>query len=102
MKELKQLTGLRFLAAFYVFVFHLDMPMRTPLTYLPWRVEALIQQGRLGVTVFFVLSGFLLTYRHLGDFKTPAFKGPGYVVAFLSVWASASGRVIRLARYSYC
>ncbi|MGI4737156.1 MAG: acyltransferase family protein [Janthinobacterium lividum] len=61
MKELRQLTGLRFLAAFYVFIFHLDMPMRTPLTYLPGPVKALIEQGRLGVTVFFVLSGFLLS-----------------------------------------
>lgn len=82
-EELKGLTGLRFLAAFYVFVFHLDMPMRTPLTYLPWRVEAVIQQGRLGVTVFFVLSGFLLTYRHLADFSTPGSKGLGYYLAFM-------------------
>lgn len=83
MKELRQLTGLRFLAAFYVFIFHLDMPMRTPLTYLPGPVRAIIEQGRLGVTVFFVLSSFLLTYRHLGDFQTPDFKGPRYLVAFL-------------------
>lgn len=82
MKELKELTGLRFLAAFYVFLFHLDMPMRTPLTYLPEPMEAVIQQGRLGVTVFFVLSGFLLTYRHLKDFNTPDLKGPGYLLRF--------------------
>jgi peptidoglycan/LPS O-acetylase OafA/YrhL len=82
-KELRGLTGLRFLAAFYVFVFHLDMPLRTPLTYLPWRVEAFIQQGRLGVTVFFVLSGFLLTYRYYTDFDSPTFKGIGYYAAFL-------------------
>ncbi|MGI4738384.1 MAG: acyltransferase family protein [Janthinobacterium lividum] len=82
-EELKSLTGLRFLAALYVFVFHLDMPMRTPLTYLPWRVEAVIQQGRLGVTVFFVLSGFLLTYRHFTDFDSSDFKGVGYYLNFV-------------------
>lgn len=82
-EELKGLTGLRFLAAFYVFVFHLDMPLRTPLTYLPGRVEAVIQQGRLGVTVFFVLSGFLLTYRYLPDFEVANFRGLGYFVAFM-------------------
>ncbi len=57
-EELRGRTGLRFLTTFYIFVFHLDMPLRTPLIYLPWRVEAVIQQGRLEVTVFFVLSGF--------------------------------------------
>lgn len=82
-EELRGLTGLRFVAAFYVFVFHLDMPMRTPLTYLPGWLEAIVQQGRLGVTVFFVLSGFLLTYRHFTDFDVPAFKGLAYYVAFM-------------------
>lgn len=81
--QIKSLTGLRFLAAFYVFVFHLDMPMRTPFTYLPEWVRALVAQGRLGVTVFFVLSGFLLTYSHLRDFDVPAMKGPGYWAGFM-------------------
>ena len=81
--QIKALTGLRFLAAFYVFVFHLDMPARTPLTYLPAGVRALVAQGRLGVTVFFVLSGFLLTYSHLRDFEEPAAKGPGYWAGFM-------------------
>ena len=81
--ELRSLTGLRFLAALYVFAFHLDMPLRTPLSYLPGPVEAVVAQGRLGVTVFFVLSGFLLTYRHLTDFPGANRRGPAYLVAFM-------------------
>jgi peptidoglycan/LPS O-acetylase OafA/YrhL len=83
MQELKPLTGLRFLAALYVFLFHMDMPIRTPLTYLPARVEAFIQEGQLGVTVFFVLSGFILTYSHLKDFPNGAFRGISYYLAFM-------------------
>lgn len=83
MRELKGLTGLRFLAAFYVFVFHFDMPHRTPLTYLPGRVETLIQEGRLGVCVFFVLSGFVLTYSHLRDYPTADLPSWRYYVGFL-------------------
>ncbi|TDN39328.1 acyltransferase [Hymenobacter sp. UV11] len=83
MRELKGLTGLRFLAAFYVFVFHFDMPHRTPLTYLPSRVEALIQEGRLGVCVFFVLSGFVLTYSHLRDYPTADLPSWRYYMGFL-------------------
>ncbi|WP_375416121.1 acyltransferase family protein [uncultured Hymenobacter sp.] len=83
LRELKGLTGLRFLAALYVFVFHLDMPHRTPLAYLPARLGNVIQQGRLGVCVFFVLSGFVLTYSHLKDFPTPHFRGKRYYLGFL-------------------
>lgn len=83
LRELKGLTGLRFLAALYVFVFHLDMPHRTPLAYLPGRVENVIQEGRLGVCIFFVLSGFVLTYSHLKDFPAADFRSWRYYLGFL-------------------
>ena len=62
MRELKWLTSLRFLAAFYVFVFHLNKPHRTPLTYLPGRVQTLIQEGRLAEFVTGIV-GALLVFR---------------------------------------
>jgi peptidoglycan/LPS O-acetylase OafA/YrhL len=83
MREIKALTSLRFFAALYVFVFHVDMPFRAPLTYLPWRIEALVQQGRLGVTLFFILSGFVLAYAHLRDYPTPVLRGGGYYLHFM-------------------
>ena len=63
--ELIALTGLRGLAAFMVFLFHVDL--RTPLNFL-WRFGPLhnvFSHGAFGVTIFFALSGFVLTYSHL-------------------------------------
>lgn len=81
MKNIKSLTGLRFLAALYVFLFHLHV--RTPFYYLHHKVGAIFQQGALGVTLFFILSGFVLTYSNLKDFKKPEIKSVFYVCKFM-------------------
>ncbi|QIY84687.1 acyltransferase [Chryseobacterium sp. NEB161] len=53
---LNNLTGLRFYAALWVFLYHF-FPVYTDLP----KVD-LLEVGYLGVDVFFVLSGFILTY----------------------------------------
>src|SRR5713101_1249714 len=53
------LTSLRFLAALLVFVFHFQ-PRRGGL-------KVVIGQGHVGVGIFFVLSGFLITLRYFPD-----------------------------------
>src|SRR6185295_17433319 len=53
------LTSLRFLAALLVFVFHFQ-PRSGGL-------EVVIGQGHVGVGIFFVLSGFLITLRYFPD-----------------------------------
>lgn len=55
--RLDGLTGLRWWAAFVVFGFHMGV-----LAPLPWPVSAVFAQGYYGVTFFFVLSGFVLTW----------------------------------------
>ena len=80
-KELNGLTGLRFLAAFYVFIFHIHL--RTPFTFLPAPMATIISMGAIGVNLFFVLSGFILTYAHLKDFPEPALPTPSYYGTFL-------------------
>ncbi len=55
--RLDVLTGLRWWAALMVFLFH--MRVFAP---LPGRINILFDQGYLGVTFFFVLSGFVLTW----------------------------------------
>lgn len=52
------LTGFRALAAFLVFFHHFS-----PVEKSHWAC-AIIREGHIGVTLFFVLSGFLIAYRY--------------------------------------
>ena len=56
---LPKLTSLRFFAAFWVLGFH-----ALPRAGIPNRWDAFWNLGWLGVTFFFVLSGFILTYTY--------------------------------------
>lgn len=53
--RLDALTGLRWWAAFAVFGFHMD-------NLAPLPIQPVFEYGYLGVTFFFVLSGFVLTW----------------------------------------
>lgn len=57
--EIKSLTSFRFIAAFYVFLFHLQI--REPLVETG-PIAALLAEGAVGMTMFFMLSGFILAY----------------------------------------
>jgi peptidoglycan/LPS O-acetylase OafA/YrhL len=81
MKDIKELTGLRFLAALYVFIFHLFSHQLLPA--ISGRVGNIISQGALGVNVFFVLSGFVLAYSHLKDFPEGKWRGWQYAGQFM-------------------
>lgn len=72
-KRLPSLTGLRFFAAFSVFVFHVMLPASPIPPYKPVNLFAdpdiaydaawvVGKAGFLGVSFFFVLSGFVLTW----------------------------------------
>ena len=62
--DLTQLTSLRFVAALAVLVLH----YRGFLGPLPgWAMRGIVG-GQYGVTFFFILSGFILTYRYHGWF----------------------------------
>ncbi|MHB1311658.1 MAG: acyltransferase family protein [Gemmatimonadaceae bacterium] len=56
-RDLPNLTGIRFVAAFWVLAFH-----TMPRTGLPRPVAALADAGYAGVGLFFVLSGFILAH----------------------------------------
>ncbi|NIF82312.1 acyltransferase [Comamonas sp. Tr-654] len=59
--EIFTLTGVRFLAAFSILVFHIDM--RWPLSSNVY-LKNIISQGAVGMTLFFMLSGFILAYNY--------------------------------------
>ena len=61
MRKLEGLTILRFFAAFWVFIFHLNM--RIPLG-LPAKLTSIISSGAVAMPVFFMLSGFVLGWSY--------------------------------------
>lgn len=81
--EIPALTGLRWVAAFHVVLFHL------PRVYS----NKLIFQGYTSVSFFFLLSGFVLAHRYLGA-SPPVSAGKFWrarlariVPAYLAAWA---------------
>jgi peptidoglycan/LPS O-acetylase OafA/YrhL len=84
------LTGVRFIAAFWVLCYH-----AMPRTGLPAPLAALVDGGYAGVSLFFVLSGFILAHAYgepaaSASFPTRAFLGarlariyPAYLAALL-------------------
>jgi peptidoglycan/LPS O-acetylase OafA/YrhL len=60
------LTVVRFVAAFWVFLFHFDL--RIPIE-VPTPLERVISNGALAMPVFFMLSGFVLGHRYQEAYK---------------------------------
>jgi peptidoglycan/LPS O-acetylase OafA/YrhL len=62
---IRQLTGIRFVAAAWVLLYHLQGPLNTMgLLGIPV-FDDVLRVGRLGVDLFFALSGFILTHTYL-------------------------------------
>jgi len=61
---IRQLTGIRFIAAAWVLLYHLQGPLNTLHLLIPVFADVL-RVGRLGVDLFFALSGFILTHTYL-------------------------------------
>lgn len=63
-KEILPLTSLRFFAALYVFLFHFQRYQ--PLAGGSVAITKIIDHGAIGMSLFFILSGFVLAY-HFND-----------------------------------
>lgn len=61
---IRQLTGIRFVAAAWVLLYHLQGPLNQLNLLVPVLADVL-RVGRLGVDLFFALSGFILTHTYL-------------------------------------
>ena len=63
LNEIRPLTSVRFFIALLVFLFHFQI--RWPITqWFPLR--NILNQGAIGMTLFFMLSGFILAYTYEG------------------------------------
>jgi peptidoglycan/LPS O-acetylase OafA/YrhL len=80
---LRALTGLRFVAAMQVVLYHVYFPRAAA---APGWVRAMVGSGYVGVGLFFVLSGFVLAYNYL----EPMAEG---VVGRREFWAARFARV---------
>lgn len=82
------LNGIRFFAAFLVFLDHLEL-FKSYLGLKPiWSDFMSNHLGGMGVTIFFVLSGFLITFLLLSEknkFKTISIK-QFYIRRILRIW----------------
>lgn len=79
-QSLPALTSVRFVLALGVVLFHLQLQW-------PWptlQATGLIERARLGVDVFFILSGFVLTHAYRGAIADRALDYRRFVVARLA------------------
>lgn len=75
--QLPALTGLRIFAALLVYASHVGPPAGAPEV-----VRTFLASGYMGVTIFFVLSGFVLALNYLDRLRRPNGRGIyGYIVA---------------------
>ena len=63
--EIRQLTGLRIVAALWVVAFHFMFTPGDAYTELLEPLRPVITTGALGVDLFYVLSGFVITLTYL-------------------------------------
>ncbi len=73
-QELKPLTSLRFIAAFWVLLYHFKDHLGLDLGR--W---GLVADGYLGVDLFFTLSGFILAHVYLSSLESGAFGYGGFL-----------------------
>jgi peptidoglycan/LPS O-acetylase OafA/YrhL len=59
--EILPLTSLRFAAALYVFLFHFNLSL--PIAATTGVVGKILTHGAIGMSLFFILSGFVLAFR---------------------------------------
>ena len=73
-QELKPLTSLRFIAAFWVLLYHFKDHLALGMGQF-----GLVADGYLGVDLFFTLSGFILAHVYLSQFEGGRFGYGGFL-----------------------
>jgi peptidoglycan/LPS O-acetylase OafA/YrhL len=82
-ERLEALTGLRFLAAFHVVLFHVSRWEHWP---VPAALRHVVGSGYVAVGLFFMLSGFVLTYTQGGDGAPRMSRASFYAARFARIY----------------
>jgi len=69
-REIGALTGVRALAAIWVVLFHIQAELTATFPGAQAFIEAAFASGYLGVDLFFILSGFIISYNYADWFAT--------------------------------
>lgn len=77
---IKPLTSLRFFFAFFVFLSHLSL-IKTSDPFFNWFQRNIFFEGYLGVSFFFILSGFILSYNYQDKFIAKKIKSKSFFIA---------------------
>jgi peptidoglycan/LPS O-acetylase OafA/YrhL len=84
-RPLKALTGIRFLAAIYVVIYHTKMgPALVEHGHLA--AGHFFLSGYLAVAMFFLLSGFILSYTYAGQIDEPGDYRRFWEARFARIW----------------
>lgn len=78
--EIKSLTALRFIAAFYVSTYHLHYFYKTDMGWF----NVFLSNGYLAVDFFFILSGFILTHTYFTAFTAGSFSARSFIIKRLA------------------
>jgi len=85
LKTINALTGVRFLVAMLVFLFHFGASFSERIG-MPHFVSTFLHNGKVGVSIFFVLSGFILTYTYTQIFATKFDLKDFFVARFARIY----------------
>lgn len=84
MPLISSLTALRFFAALMVFCSHMPHWIDNSNKYMSLIGVKVFSEGYIGVTFFFILSGFILTYNYDSDVKARKINTKGFLLLRLS------------------
>ena len=84
-RPLTALTGIRFFAALFVVIFHSRVAAFLAANGLPY-ASNFFANGYMAVTLFFVLSGFILAYTYRSQIETPQHRLRFWQARFARIW----------------
>ncbi len=87
--EIKALTGLRIVAAVWVVLFHFRPLLAQGAPELSETLAPVLNCGAQGVDLFFILSGFVLTWNYLERMGPTWSSSPSFTIAS-AIWSRRS------------